>query len=225
MEQKPTLAFLREERGEGGDGAASGEEGEDQRERDEQDVDEYMKSEYISYGLPKGVEDLGVEDSVKKKWDNPRAQYATMLEKEEARVKEAKAARAAMTPTGGWLKGKRQSYGGWLKRKRQQDKDSDKDGGKGDSEDEEDDDGEDGEEEEKEVFVKFVPNKWTPPESLNLKGGTLLVGKAKGGTQRVLGVIRGGKAMCSNCEMHWGHFRWASCAKAIFNHAKYTKLV
>ena len=131
-----------------------------------------------------------------------------MLEKEEARVKEAKAARAAMTPTGGWLKGKRQSYGGWLKRKRQQDKDSDEDGGKGE-----------------EVFVKFVPNKWTPPESLNLKGGTLLVGKAKGGTQRVLGVIRGGKAMCSNCEMHWGHLRWASCAKATFNHAKYTKIV
>ena len=63
MEQKPTLAFIREERGEGGDGAASGEEGEDQRERDEQDVDEYMKSEYICYGLPRcggfGKEEVG----------------------------------------------------------------------------------------------------------------------------------------------------------------------
>jgi hypothetical protein len=224
---EPTLAFIREEREEGGDGAVSGEGGGDQREQDEQDVDEYMKSEYICFGLPKGVVDLGVEDSVMTKWENSRAQYKAMLDKEEARVEArreaAKAARAARTPTGG-LKRKRRSYGGLSKMKRKQDKDSDKNIGKGDSEEEEESGGEGVEEEEKEVFVKFVPNKWTPPDSLNLKEGTLLVRNVKGGTQRVVGVIRGGKAMCSNCEMHWGHVRWASCSKATFNHAKYTKL-
>jgi hypothetical protein len=439
---EPTLAFIREERAEVGEGAAIVEE-----EQAEQDVDEYMKREYVCFGLPKGVVNLGVEDSVKEKWDNARARYAT--KKEETRV-EATAASAVRTGTEeGAVK-----KGGLLKRKRQQDRDIDtggetgssevdkieggegwsrsgdggeggggggagggagagdggeggdgdeardgggdrgggedgfegkdggrdkgweenedeeevfvefvtnkwtppesltpkeetllignskggtndpdddaKGGGKGSSEDkkqekdeggdeggeggdesrdeggdeggddggdeggdkgreeneeevfvefetskcfppeslalkegtllvgkaeggtndpddddqggendgsedenkEEDEGGDeggagggdkDGEEEEKEVFVKFVPTKWTPPESLNLKEGTLLVGKVKGGAQRVLGIVRGGKAMCSKCEMHWGHFRWASCAKSIFNHTKFTK--
>ena len=78
---------------------------------------------------------------------------------------------------------------------------------------------------EEEIFVKFLNlPKWTPPEPLNLREGTLLVGKVRGNTRRILGIVRGGKATCSNCQGRWAHVRWASCAKPPFNHAKYTKL-
>ena len=66
---EPTVTFIHQERGEDGYYKDSAEEEEEQRQQDEQDVNDYMMSEYIFYGLPKGVEDLGVEDSVKNKWD------------------------------------------------------------------------------------------------------------------------------------------------------------
>jgi hypothetical protein len=78
---------------------------------------------------------------------------------------------------------------------------------------------------EEEIFVKFLNlPKWIPPEPLNLREGTLLVGKVRGNTMRILGIVRGGKATCSKCQGRWAHVMWASCAKPPFNHAKYTRL-
>ena len=152
--KEPIVGVIRKERGEEDGNIESEAKRLRQRKPDGQGVDEHMNREYVGFRLPKGVANLGADDSLRKKWDNERPLQLQEKDNEE-------------------------------------------------------------------IFVKFVNSKWTPPKSMNLKEGTLLVGKVKAGTRRILGTVKGGIAICTKCEMPWGNVRWACCAKPIFNHAKY----
>ena len=225
--KEPIAGVIRKERGEEDGNIESEAKMLRQREPDGQGVDEHMNREYVGFRLPEGVSNLGADDSLRKKWDNERPQYEAVLGKRIEPMEKTKASGMVRTRDHAGEGGRTVKKGGCLKRKREQDGNFNM----GDEEGVGNDLGECGEvggderEEEKdneEIFVKFVNSKWTPPKSMNLKEGTLLVGKVKAGTRRILGTVKGGMAICTKCEMPWGHVRWACCAKPIFNHAKYT---